>query len=77
MTKAFSIKEHALERCMLLGSYAFNWHFVGSDKGERVSEAWVPSICKDEMPCRLASDTVGCAEAPLNHGLTQASLQTS
>lgn len=62
---------------MLLGSYAFHWPFVGSYEGEQVSEAWVPSICKDKMPYRLASDTVGCAEAPLNHGLTQASPRTS
>lgn len=54
---------------MLLGVYAFHWPFVVSDKEKWVSEAWVPSICKDEMPCRPASGTVDCAEALLNHGL--------
>ena len=35
-----------------LGCLIRYWPPVGSDEGERVLEAWVPSICQDEMPWR-------------------------
>lgn len=35
-----------------LGFHTLHWPLVGSDEGEWMLEAGVPSICKDEVPWR-------------------------